>query len=166
MSHVPSKFLAPDYRSRIQSAHPPRRSTHSRRGSRSIFFGETSGAWPSLPGLCMWIADKEKETCPATPLPIREMRPSDPMFQIPMQLLKAAQAAGIEIIQSETSIQFLACWPGSICSPGRFMPSSEIATAAGSSSNSSSFLMLPIQPARRSLILDNHSAHISRETTT
>ena len=41
----------------------------------------------------------------------------------------------------------LACWPELICSPGRFMPWSEIATAAESSSNSSSFLTRPIRPA-------------------
>jgi len=42
---------------------------------------------------------------------------------------------------------------------------SEIATAAESSSNSSSFSMPPIRPATAiKLILDNHSAHISRET--
>jgi transposase len=54
------------------------------------------------------------------------------------------------VIMSTNAMARSACWPGSICSPGRFMPSSEIATAAGSSSNSSSFLMPPIQPARRS----------------
>ena len=54
------------------------------------------------------------------------------------------------VIMSTNAMARSAYWPGSICSPGRFMPSSEIATAAGSSSNSSSFLMPPIQPARRS----------------
>src|ERR1700734_4026894 len=43
-----------------------------------------------------------------------------------------------------------ACWPGLICSPARSTRSSEIATAAASSSNSSSFSMPPIRPALRS----------------
>src|SRR5712675_2020682 len=43
-----------------------------------------------------------------------------------------------------------ACWPGSICSPERSMPSSETATAAASSSNSSSFSTPPTRPAPRS----------------
>jgi Homeodomain-like domain len=43
-----------------------------------------------------------------------------------------------------------ACWPASISSPARSMPWSRIAIAAASSSNSSSFSMLPIRPKRRS----------------
>ena len=57
-----------------------------------------------------------------------------------------------------------ACWPGSICSPERCTRSSEIATAAASSSNSS--LLDAAYPGGTAikLILDNHSAHISKET--
>ena len=59
----------------------------------------------------------------------------------------------------------LPSWPGSICSPARSTRSSGSATAAASSSNSSSFsdAAYPASTAIK-LILDNHSAHISRET--
>jgi len=43
-----------------------------------------------------------------------------------------------------------ACWPGSICSLERSMPSSETATAAASLSNSSSFSTPPTRPTPRS----------------
>ena len=57
-----------------------------------------------------------------------------------------------------------ACWPGLICSPARSTRSSEIAAAAAFIE----FLKLldaayPASTAIK-LILDNHSAHISRET--
>ena len=59
-----------------------------------------------------------------------------------------------------------ACWPASTSSPARSMRWSRIATAVASPSNSSSFSMLPIRPHTAiKLILDNHSAHISKETT-
>ena len=68
-------------------------------------------------------------------------------------------------IMSTNAMARSACWPGSICSPARSTRSSGSATAAASSSNSSSFSMPPIRPApRSSSTLDNHSAHISRET--
>src|SRR5271156_2220647 len=54
-----------------------------------------------------------------------------------------------------------ACWPASTCSPARFTLWSRIATAAANSSNSSS--AYPAHTAIK-LILDNHSAHISKET--
>ena len=40
----------------------------------------------------------------------------------------------------------LSLWPGLICSPARSMPWSETVTAAGSSSSSSNFSILPIRP--------------------
>src|SRR5262249_37438854 len=51
------------------------------------------------------------------------------------------------VIMSINAMARSACWQGLICSPGKFMPWSEIATAAESSSNSSSFLMQPIRLA-------------------
>jgi len=62
----------------------------------------------------------------------------------PMAVISYDEKPGIQAIARS------ACWPGLICSPGKFMPWSEIATAAESSSNSSSFLMPPIRPAPRS----------------
>ena len=55
-------------------------------------------------------------------------------------------------------------WPASTSSPARSMRWSRIAIAAGNSSNSSSF-STSAYPACTAikLILDNHSAHISRE---
>ena len=53
-------------------------------------------------------------------------------------------------IMSTNAMARSACWPGSICSPARSTRSSEIATAAASSSNSSSFSMPPFRPAPRS----------------
>src|SRR5438876_8875427 len=53
-------------------------------------------------------------------------------------------------ITSTNAMARSACWPGSICSPERSTRSSEIATAAANSSNSSSFSMPPIRPAPRS----------------
>src|ERR1700731_715079 len=57
------------------------------------------------------------------------------------------------------------CWPVLICSPERDTPSSRTATAAANSSNSSKLLdaAYPAHTAIK-LILDNHSAHISKET--
>ena len=49
-------------------------------------------------------------------------------------------------IMSTNAMARSACWPGSICSPARSTPLSEIATAAASSSNSSSFSTPPIRP--------------------
>src|SRR5690348_17209068 len=68
-------------------------------------------------------------------------------------------------IMSTNGMVRSACWLGLICSPGRFMPWSETATAAASSSNSSGILdaAYPASTAIK-LILDNHSAHISKET--
>ena len=58
-----------------------------------------------------------------------------------------------------------ACWPASTCLPARFTLWSRIATAAANSSNSSRLLdaAYPAHTAIK-LILDNHSAHISKET--
>ncbi len=53
-------------------------------------------------------------------------------------------------IMSTNAMARSACWLELICSPARFTLSSEIATAAVSSSNSSSFSMPPIRPAPRS----------------
>ena len=58
-----------------------------------------------------------------------------------------------------------ACWPASTSSPARSTRWSRIAIAAANSSNSSSFSTPPIRPHTAiKLILDNHSAHISKET--
>ena len=58
-----------------------------------------------------------------------------------------------------------ACWLASIFSPARFTSWSRTAIAAGSSSNSLPFSTRPIRLTRPiKLILDNHSAHISKET--
>ena len=68
-------------------------------------------------------------------------------------------------IMSTNAMKRSACWPGSICSPARSTRSSGSATAAASSSNSLKLLdaAYPASTAIK-LILDNHSAHISRET--
>ena len=67
-------------------------------------------------------------------------------------------------IMSTNAMARSACWPGSICSPARSTRSSGSATAAAFIE----FLKLldaayPASTAIK-LILDNHSAHISRET--
>jgi hypothetical protein len=61
--------------------------------------------------------------------------------------------AGMRPLRAITSTSATArsvCWPASICSLGRFTPSSRTATAAANSSNSSSSSMPPIRPIRRS----------------
>ena len=57
-----------------------------------------------------------------------------------------------------------ACWPGSICSPARSTRSSGSATAAASSRIPQASRCRLSGQHRDKLILDNHSAHISRET--
>jgi len=56
-----------------------------------------------------------------------------------------------------------ACWPGSICSPARSTPLSEIATAAASSSKSSSFWTPPIGLTLRSRCSSTIIRHTSRK---
>lgn len=67
--------------------------------------------------------------------------------------------------QYRTRFAAKACSPGSTCSPARCMPGSKSAISRGSSSPSSSCSTraYPTDTAIK-LILDNHSAHISKET--
>ena len=64
---------------------------------------------------------------------------------------------------STSATERSACWPASICSPARSTPSSRTAIAAA---NSLTKLLDASYPAHTAikLILDNHSAHISKET--
>ena len=78
----------------------------------------------------------------------QESRPSQPRHRICHR--NQARTPPSRVIMNTNGTARSACWPGSICSPAKSTPWSEIATAAGSSSNSSSCSMPPIRLTLRS----------------
>src|SRR6267378_3502257 len=92
----------------------------------------------------------------------RASRPSRPHHRICRRCLALTRHS--LAIMSTSATARSACWPGLICSPGR----SRSGQGASRSREFIEFLKLldTAYPARTAikLILDNHSAHISRET--